>query len=69
MTTETGIVKWFSEAKGYGFIAPDNGGADLFVYFEDIQGKGFRALKEKQRVTFERAPSSKGEKAVNVQPE
>lgn len=69
MATETGTVKWFNEAKGFGFITPDTGGADLFVHFQDIQAKGFKALKENQRVSFERAPSPKGEKAANVRPE
>ena len=69
MTTETGTEKWFNEAKGFGFITPDKGGADLCVHFPDIQAKGFKALKDHQRVSFERAPSPKGEKAANVRPE
>ena len=50
MTTQTGIVKWFNEAKGYGFIAQDAGGDDLFAHFRDIQGNGFKTLQENQRV-------------------
>jgi CspA family cold shock protein len=68
MTTQTGIVKWFNEAKGFGFIAPDSGGPDLFVHFQDIQASGFKSLAENQRVSFERSPSPKGEKATNVSP-
>ncbi|KQZ43930.1 cold-shock protein [Duganella sp. Root1480D1] len=68
MTTQTGIVKWFNEAKGFGFISPDAGGPDLFVHFQDIKATGFKSLAENQRVTFERAPSPKGEKATNVTP-
>jgi cold shock protein len=63
MTTQTGIVKWFNEAKGFGFITPDAGGPDLFVHFQDIQATGFKSLAENQRVSFERSPSPKGEKA------
>ncbi|WP_426318194.1 cold-shock protein [Pseudoduganella sp. R-43] len=68
MTTQTGIVKWFNEAKGFGFITPDAGGPDLFVHFQDIQATGFKSLAENQRVSFERSPSPKGEKATNVSP-
>ena len=68
MTTQTGTVKWFNEAKGFGFITPDTGGPDLFVHFQDINAKGFKSLNENQRVSFERAPSPKGEKATNVSP-
>lgn len=68
MTTQTGIVKWFNEAKGFGFISPDTGGPDLFVHFQDIKATGFKSLTENQRVSFERAPSPKGEKATNVTP-
>jgi cold shock protein len=68
MTTQTGIVKWFNEAKGFGFITPDSGGDDLFVHFQDIQANGFKSLAENQRVSFDRSPSPKGEKATNVRP-
>ncbi len=53
MTTQTGTVKWFNESKGFGFIAQDAGGADLFAHFRDIQGNGFKTLAENQRVEFE----------------
>ena len=66
MTTQTGLVKWFSESKGFGFITPDSGGPDLFVHFQDIRAEGFRSLSENQHVSFERSPSPKGEKATNV---
>jgi len=68
MTTQTGIVKWFNDAKGFGFITPDAGGGDLFVHFQDIQANGFKSLTDNQRVSFERSPSPKGEKATNVRP-
>lgn len=69
MTTQTGTVKWFNQAKGFGFITPDGGGPDLFVHFQDIQAKGFKSLTENQRVSFERGHNPKGEKAINVKPE
>lgn len=69
MTTQSGFVKWFNEAKGFGFISPDAGGPDLFVHFQDIKATGFKSLAENQRVTFERTPSPKGEKATNVTPD
>jgi len=53
MTIETGTVKWFNEGKGFGFIAPDSGGKDLFAHFKEIQGEGFKVLTENQRVEFE----------------
>ncbi len=68
MSTQTGSVKWFNDAKGFGFITPDAGGADLFAHFQDIQGSGFKSLSENQRVSFERAAGAKGEKAVNIRP-
>lgn len=67
MTTQTGIVKWFNDAKGFGFITPDAGGADLFAHFQDIQSSGFKSLTENQRVSFERSASPKGDKASNIQ--
>ena len=48
-----GTVRWFSEEKGYGFIAPDEGGEDLFVYYSAIEGSGFRSLEEGERVSYE----------------
>jgi CspA family cold shock protein len=66
MTTQTGTVKWFNDSKGFGFIAPDAGGNDLFAHFNDIQSEGFKSLAENQRVSFERASSPKGDKASNI---
>lgn len=65
----TGTVKWFSEAKGYGFIAPQDGGKDVFVHQSAIVGTGFRTLAEGQRVTFEVQQDQKGPAARNVQPD
>ena len=64
-----GTVKWFNEAKGFGFIANDNGGDDVFVHFSAIQSTGFRSLGEGQAVTFDTEPDPKGHgklRAVNV---
>lgn len=66
MATETGIVKWFNESKGYGFIAPDNGGKDLFAHFKEIQGTGFKTLAENQRVEFEVTQGQKGPQATRI---
>ena len=66
MTTQTGTVKWFNEAKGFGFIAQDAGGADLFAHFRDIQGNGFKTLAENQRVEFEVKQGQKGLQAANI---
>jgi len=66
MSVQTGTVKWFNDAKGFGFITPDGGGGDLFAHFQDIQAEGFKSLKESQRVAFERGTSPKGEKAINI---
>ena len=62
----TGTVKWFNDAKGYGFITPDAGGKDLFVHHSDIESDGFRSLAEGARVEFESQPGGKGPKAVSV---
>ena len=64
----TGTVKWFNDAKGYGFITPDDGGEDLFAHFSAIQMNGFRTLTEGQRVEFEVAAGDKGDQARNVRP-
>ena len=61
-----GTVKWFNESKGFGFIAQDNGGDDVFVHFSAIQGGGFRSLSEGQKVTFDIEKGDRGPKAVNV---
>jgi len=62
----TGTVKWFNEAKGFGFIAPSDGGEDIFVHFNAIQGSGFKTLAEGQSVTFEVEKGPKGLQATNV---
>ena len=67
MSNQTGIVKWFNDSKGFGFITPDAGGADLFVHFQDIMSNGFKSLAENQRVSFVKGNVPKGEKATNVQ--
>ncbi len=67
MTTQTGTVKWFNEEKGFGFIAPDGGGKDLFAHFSQIQGEGgFKTLTENQRVQFEATQGLKGPQASNI---
>mgnify|MGYP002716898386 CR=1 FL=1 len=63
---QTGTVKWFNDAKGFGFITPSNGGPDLFVHFRSIQGAGFKSLKEGDKVTFEAVQGQKGMQADNV---
>jgi cold shock protein len=63
---EKGIVKWFNEQKGYGFITRDNGGSDVFVHYSAIQGKGFKTLEEGQEVEFEVAQGPKGLQAQEV---
>jgi CspA family cold shock protein len=67
MNMATGIVKWFNESKGFGFIAPDDGGEDLFAHFSAIQGNGFKTLKEAQRVSFEVTTGPKGKQASRIQ--
>jgi CspA family cold shock protein len=62
----TGTVKWFNDAKGYGFIAPDEGGKDLFVHHSNIAGDGFKTLAENAKVEFEAREGSKGPEATNV---
>ena len=62
----TGTVKWFNEAKGYGFISPQGGGEDVFVHFSAITGSGFRTLAEGQTVTFEVEQGPKGLQATQV---
>lgn len=65
--TQTGIVKWFNESKGYGFIAPDDGGKDLFAHFREIRGaEGFRTLQESARVQFRVTQGPKGPQAADI---
>lgn len=62
----TGTVKWFNEAKGYGFITPNDGSADVFVHFSAIVGTGFKTLAEGQKVQFSVERGAKGLQAVGV---
>lgn len=62
----TGTVKWFNDAKGFGFITPDQGGEDLFAHFSAINASGFKTLKEGQQVTFEVTQGPKGKQASNI---
>jgi CspA family cold shock protein len=65
----TGTVKWFNDAKGFGFITPDGGGEDLFAHFSAIKADGFKTLRENQRVSYEEAMGPKGKQAANIIPE
>ena len=64
----TGTVKWFNDAKGFGFITPDDGGADLFAHFSEIQSSGFKSLAEGQKVSFEVTQGKKGMQASSIKP-
>ena len=63
----TGTVKWFNDAKGFGFIEPDGGGADIFAHFSAITMEGFKTLKQGSRVTFDVQDGPKGQLAQNIQ--
>ncbi|GAA3544419.1 MULTISPECIES: cold-shock protein [Aeromicrobium] len=62
----TGTVKWFNSEKGFGFIAPDDGGEDLFAHFSEIQGNGYRSLEDNQKVEFEVTQGQKGLQAAKI---
>ena len=62
----TGIVKWFNDDKGYGFITPDDGGKDLFVHHSGVAGEGFKSLAEGAKVEFEPSEGEKGPQATDV---
>lgn len=62
----TGTVKWFSNAKGYGFISPDEGGDDIFAHFSAIAMEGYKTLRQGQKVTFEIMQGPKGHLASNI---
>ena len=63
----TGSVKWFNNAKGYGFILPDGGGEDLFAHYSAIQMDGYKTLNAGQKVSFDVVPGDKGLQALNIQ--
>jgi len=67
-TMATGTVKWFNSEKGYGFIAPDDGSADLFAHYSAITGNGFKELREAQKVEFDAERGPKGMQAANIRP-
>lgn len=66
MNKKRGIVKWFNRLKGFGFIEPEEGGADIFVHYTAIDGEGYRNLIEGEAVHFDEVDSGRGSKALNV---
>ena len=64
----TGTVKWFSDAKGFGFIEPEGGGSDVFAHFSAVQMDGFRTLRQGSRVSFDLVQGPKGDSAANIRP-
>lgn len=64
---QTGTVKWFNDAKGFGFITPSDGGKDLFAHFSEIVGGGFKSLSEGQQVSFTATQGAKGPQASQIQ--
>ena len=62
----TGTVKWFNDAKGFGFITPDDGSEDLFAHFSAIESSGFKSLKEGQKVSYESTQGPKGKQASSI---
>ncbi|MEX3935846.1 cold-shock protein [Paraburkholderia phymatum] len=64
----TGTVKWFNDAKGFGFTTPDEGGEDLFAHFSEIRTEGFKSLQENQKVSFDVKMGAKGKQAANIKP-
>ncbi|MEV6526922.1 transcription antiterminator/RNA stability regulator CspE [Longispora sp. NPDC051575] len=68
MASVQGTVKWFNAEKGFGFISPDDGGADVFAHFSAIATSGYRSLDENQRVEFEITQGQKGPQADNIRP-
>ena len=68
MSTTTGTVKWFNDEKGFGFIAQENGGPDVFAHFRQITGEGFKSLAEGQRVEFKITQGQKGPQAEDIRP-
>ena len=65
---DTGIVKWFNERKGYGFITPDNGSDDVFIHHSNISMDGYKTLNEGQKVEYETGQGKKGPEATNAKP-
>jgi len=67
-TMATGTVKWFNAEKGFGFIAPDDGSADVFAHFSEIASQGYRTLEENQKVEYDLTQGPKGMQASNIRP-